>query len=98
MKIFWSQESEKNLLEIVEYLSRGSPARAVQLIEKIKSKTSSLKRFPKIGRMVPELFDRTPLPRELHCDNYRIVYHSVGKRIEIITVFHGMKRFPYSKV
>lgn len=48
--------------------------------------------FPDSGRIVPER--RDPVLRELVRPPYRIVYERAADRVDILTIFHGARRFP----
>ena len=50
--------------------------------------------FPESGRVVPELGD--PSVREVVVGAYRVVYEvRPDDWVEVLTVFHGARRFPY---
>lgn len=54
-------------------------------------------RFPFGGRLVPEV--GVPSVREVIEGNYRIVYRTFGReRVEVITVYHSARRFPYGRI
>lgn len=95
MKTLWSEEARKNLLLIIEYVRQDSPTRAWAFAKKIEAKVSRLARFPASGRIVPELEDESIPPREIIIGDYRLVYRIHHKTIEIVTVFHGMRQFPF---
>ncbi len=48
-----------------------------------------LKKFPKIGRIVPER--QNPLIREIIYKGYRIIYREINHQIEILTIIHSSK-------
>ena len=91
-KLVWSDEAEQNLHTIRDFIARDSLARALRFVEDIKRQTERLKRFPYSGRVVPELSDQLGPPREILIGTYRIIYHVRPKHIEIVTVFHGMRK------
>ena len=45
----------EDLKLIYDFLNRNSPSYARSTIKKIKDRVKILKKFPKIGRMVPEI-------------------------------------------
>lgn len=78
-----------------EYLARHSAKLASVFIEKAFSKPDTLKRFPRIGRKVPELDNDAC--RELIMGKYRIVYLIVSEsRIDILTVHDSSRPLPPS--
>ena len=89
MKINWTKEAMINLQQIEDFISADNPNAALQLIDKLISLTKDLSRFPKKGRIVPELsVDRI---REIIYKNYRIVYAIKKNSITILTVFESHK-------
>jgi toxin ParE1/3/4 len=89
MKINWTKEAMINLQQIEDFISADNPEAAIQLIDKLISLTKDLIRFPKKGRIVPELtIDRI---REIIYKNYRLVYVIKKNSITILTVFESHK-------
>ncbi len=93
MKIKWSHEALERLIEIEDYISKDSPARAIQFIDQLIEHVELLSDKPLIGRIVPEL--ATPDMRELIFKKYCIVYRLEKNHIIILTVFEG-HRMPRS--
>ena len=54
VSIEWTKEANFDFNEILAYLSNVSPQYANSLFEKVKDSIVNLKRFPKLGRKVPE--------------------------------------------
>jgi toxin ParE1/3/4 len=94
MTLVWSDRARQNLLNLIRYISEDSPARALAYADRIQARLLPLKRFPKMGRLVPELREEDSPPREILIDDYRLVYRIHHHRIEIVTLFHGMRRLP----
>lgn len=94
MTLVWSPRALRNLLAVVDYIGRDSPERARAYAAKIRSKAETLRRFPSLGRVVPEMSGNPHPPRELLIDDYRLVYRIRRKKVEIVTLFHGMRLFP----
>ena len=95
MKICWSREAQNNLLQIIDYISQDSPARANAFARKIIASVNRLKAFPRMGRHVPELASEPVQPREMIVGNYRVIYQISTHTIEIVTVFHGTKQLKF---
>ena len=87
MKIKWSHEALERLIEIEDYISKDSPARAIQFVDQLIEHAEILSDKPRIGRIVPELAN--PDIRELIFKKYRIVYRLEKNHIDILTVFEG---------
>lgn len=91
MKIRWSHEALERLIEIEEYISKDSPARAKQFVDQLIDHAQLLSDKPHMGRALPEL--ATPDIRELIFKKHRIVYRIKANQIEIVTVFEGHRMF-----
>ncbi len=89
--IVWSPEAVKDIESIAEYIERDSEFYAKAVVNKIFQSTEKLKKFPKIGRVVPEL-GREDI-RELIIYSYRLVYQVKERQILIIAVIHGKRHF-----
>jgi len=88
VKILWSTRSLKDIEEIVDYISKDSPAAARNFATKTEA-VMVLETFPTIGRIVLEYHN--PNIREVLYRNYRIVYELSGNAANIVTVFHGSR-------
>jgi len=85
--VIWSETSEKDLTEIVEYIAADSPSNAFEIFKKIKQKVSRLYVFPERGRIVPELKDQgIVLYRELVVPPWRIIYRISKKTVYVLSV------------
>ncbi len=89
MKIIWSPKAKKDLINIADFIARDKQSAALKWLQLVKSKVSRLSKFPRSGRMVPEI-KRQDI-REMIIGNYRVIY-KVGTTISILTVFHGAKQ------
>ncbi|MBA7575679.1 hypothetical protein ES708_17512 [subsurface metagenome] len=74
VKIEWHPKALEDLRAIFDYINRDSPYYAKIIIEKIHLNVHKLKKFPQLGRQVPE-FNKNEF-RELIIQNYRVVYHN----------------------
>jgi len=85
--VIWSETSEKDLTEIVEYIAADSPSNAFEIFKTIKQKVSRLYVFPERGRIVPELKDQgIVLYRELVVPPWRIIYRISKKTVYVLSV------------
>ena len=87
MKVIWSKESLKQLIQIEQYISKDSPERVVQFIDKLIDRGEKIKDFPFKGRIVPE-FSANEI-KEVFENSYRIFYRISKDQIGILTVFEG---------
>ena len=87
MKVIWSKESLKQLIEIEIFIAKDSPDRAAIFLNKLIARGEKTKDYPYKGRIVPE-FSMDEI-REVFEKSYRIVYKISKDQIEILTVFEG---------
>ncbi len=87
MKVIWSRESLRQLIEIEKFISKDSPERAIKFIDRLIDRGEKVKEYPYKGRIVPE-FSLNEI-REVFVKTYRIVYKISEDQIEILTVFEG---------
>ena len=95
MKVIWSKESLRQLIEIEKYIAFDNPERAVQFVDRLIDRAEQLKEYPYQGRVVPE-FALNEI-REVFVKTYRIVYRISDDYIEILTVFEGHKLLKSAK-
>ncbi len=90
-KVVWSPEAIEDLEAIAEYIERDSEFYARAVVSKILDMTRSIKDFPKIGRIVPDVGDENI--RERFVYSYRLVYQIREHQILIVAVIHGKRMF-----
>ncbi len=93
-QIRFTGQAQDELDAIVEYYERvGATQFAEVFEEKVIEKVRPLERFPRMGRMVPEIRDEAI--REVLYRNYRIVYvvDQDDEEVEILTIFHSSQQF-----
>ena len=96
MKIIWSLLAIDRITEIAEYISNDNAIAAEKWIDYVFNRVSNLEKFPKIGRVVPEV-NRKDI-REIIFKNYRIIYRLEKEHISILTVRHGKQILPYEEL
>jgi toxin ParE1/3/4 len=86
--ITWTEEAERWLKDIHDYIAQDNPTAAMEVIEGIYERAQILATFPEIGhkyRIEPEGEIRVLL-----YGHYRIAYLIINRnRIDILGVFHG---------
>jgi toxin ParE1/3/4 len=87
--VIWAPQAIEDVEAIRTYVARDSAHYADLLVERIVAAVGRLDRFPRSGRVVPEVGDESL--REVVYENYRIVYRVMASTVEIITVFHGAR-------
>jgi addiction module RelE/StbE family toxin len=88
-KIIWSELALEDLKNIHEYISKDSLIYANRVIEKIILRIEQLEKFPRSGRVVPELNNISI--RELIQYNYRIIYKVASQKVYIVSIHHSAK-------
>ena len=89
MKLKWSPLALERLIEIVNYIAEDKPIASKNFAQSIFKSIEKLKRFPKLGRIVPEL--NKSAYREIIIGNYRIIYMISDDIITILTIRHGKR-------
>jgi plasmid stabilization system protein ParE len=88
----WSETSERDLTDIIEYIAGDSPAHAYEVFRKIKQKTSNLHTFPDRGRIVPELQEQGITQyRELIVSPWRIIYRISERKVYVLSVLDARR-------
>ncbi len=88
-KIVWTYEATEDLTALAEYISRDSIFYATAFVQEILEESQLLSRFPKMGRVVPELKNLNI--RELLIRDYRLIYSIEKSRIVILGFVHGKR-------
>lgn len=87
-KINWTEEAERWLKDIHDYIARDSPESAIRVVEDIYEKAQLLSRFPEVGHKYNRITGRHV--RILLYGHYRIAYLiTPDESIDILGVFHG---------
>lgn len=90
--VIWAQSAEDDLIEIVEYIAADNISAAKKILRAIQDKAQSLTRFPRRGRLVPELQEiGIPLYRELIFKFWRIVYRIADHTVFVVGVFDSRR-------
>ena len=86
-KVEWATVAEVDLKQIINYIAIDSPGNALQILERIRQKVSTLYTLPERGRIVPELQRHgISIYRELIVGPWRIIYRISDKPIYILSV------------
>lgn len=86
-EVAWSEISEKDLINIIEYIARDNPSTAHEKLKEIKEKASRLYSSPDRGRIVPELQEQGIIQyRELIVSPWRIIYRISKNSVYVLSV------------
>ena len=90
-KVVWTEEAERWLLKIHDYIALDSPVNAFNVVESIYKRAQMLKDFPLSGHAYRSHSSRDL--RILLWGHYRIVYLvRPDDDVHIVGVFHGAMR------
>lgn len=87
MRLVWSERSVKDLSAIGDYIARDNPSAARAHVRKLAQAARRAGRYPRSGRIVPEVGDSSL--REFILGNYRIVYRIEEQCVLVVTVFEA---------
>ncbi|GGZ30468.1 plasmid stabilization protein [Asticcacaulis endophyticus] len=92
VEIIWTETAAQDLDDIGSYIALDSPRSAERVVRRIVESVAGLSFYPKIGRVGTE-----PDTRLLVVSGtpYIAVYR-LRERIEILTVYHASRKFPFS--
>ena len=88
-EVKWSPEATEDLELIAEYIARDSEFYARAVVTEILSVSRNIRKFPLIGRVVPEIGDEHIRERFIY--SYRLVYRIEHERILVVAVIHGKR-------
>ncbi len=93
-KLIWSPAARDDLHDVVKFIARDNPERAMSFSYQLISETDRLQTFPRQGRVVPEYGNQNI--REIILRPYRIVYRVNHERkvCEIARVWHSARGIP----
>ncbi len=86
-QIIWTEPALADLNDIAEYIAVDNPAAARKLVANILDKTGRLSRFPKSGRIPPEL--KGSRYREIIVGPCRIFYRTNKTKLYILHVMRA---------
>ena len=88
----WSETSEKDLTDIIEYIAGDSPSDAYEVFKGIKRRASSLHTFPDRGRIVPEFQEQGITQyHELIVNPWRIIYRTSERTVYVLSVLDSRR-------
>ena len=87
-EVVWTDEAERWLLKIHDYIAKDSPVAAFNVVQSIYERAQILERFPDLGHGYGSPSGRET--RILLWGHYRIVYlKRPPDQVDILGVFHG---------
>ena len=89
MRVHWTDNALKHLLDIYEYISQNSPFYAERMVDRLTKRSEQIASFPMSGRNVPE-YPAEDI-REMIEKPYRIIYRIKPGQIDVLAVVHGAR-------
>lgn len=91
-RVIWAPAARLDLEDVLEWVENLSAPNAAKLLRRIESAVVALKRFPRRGRIVPELRPLGILSfRELIVGLNRVVYRVEGREVRVVAVIDGRR-------
>ncbi len=93
MRILWTAPALRELEAIGDYIARDNPSASARIVTRIFDRVDALAHHPQSGRP-----GRIPDTRELVVTGtpFVVPYRVRADEIEILSVFHGARRWPES--
>ncbi len=88
-EVRWTPQAADDLEAIAKFISTDSVHYARLFVMDIFQALKIVERFPRSGRIVPEVKDQCI--REILLGNYRIVYRLHAEVAEVLTIYHAVR-------
>ena len=92
MRVHWTNRAKARLRLIYNYIAEDSPKMALQVVDRVTTRSQQLRDIPRSGRQVPE-YNRPDI-RELLERPYRIIYKIKSSQVDVLTVMHYRQVLP----
>jgi len=91
-RLEWTRSAEVDLETVIDFIARSNPQNALQILQKIRVKATTLKQGAMRGRKLPELSYIGGLPyRELIITPWRLIYQIDNNSVQILGFFDGRR-------
>jgi toxin ParE1/3/4 len=91
MKPVWSDDADRDIDSIWEYIAADNIDAADELIETLRKAADRLSDFPMIGRTGSQKGTRELVVSRTA---YILIYRLTGKTVEILRALHGAQKWP----
>lgn len=95
-RVVWSPRAIRRATEAAQFIANDDPTAAAEWARRLFDSARRLANFPEMGRVVPEV-GRSEI-REIVFRDYRVVYRSAPRLVEVLTVRHGKRKFSFREV
>ncbi len=87
--------ARRDLLDILDYIQRDSPAAAARFVDLIDERLALLARFPEMGRQAKDERLARFGYRVLVAEEYLVFYVVKERTVEIRRIIHGRRRYEF---
>ena len=92
ISIVWTRTAKADLKEIINYIAEDSVKIALEKLDLIENRVSSLRFNPDIGRKIPELEEFNDMAyREIVVYPWRVIYQVKNVTVFVLMVFDGRR-------
>lgn len=92
LPVRWAQAASLDVIEIVQFIKRDRPDAARKLGHSFLVEASRLRRNPRLGKVVPELFEMGISDyRQKVVSAYRLIYTIRTDHIDVVAVLDGRR-------
>ena len=96
-EVRWTPQAADDLEAIWHFIARDSVEMAVIFADRVLGATDHLAKYPRSGRIVPEL--RIESIREIIVGSYRVIYRvSRDDDVQLLTAHHGARPLDTAKI
>lgn len=95
-QVKWTPQAADDLEATCLFIARDSTQLAAAFADRILRATDQLAKFPRLGRIVPEV--GTESIREIIVGNYRVIYRLGSEEVHILTVHHGARLLDATRI
>ena len=87
-----TQGAEKDLIEIIDFISENNPITALTIMEKIQRKINTLDHFPYRGSYVPELLAKNIKDfRQITEHPWKIYYKIIENKVYVMAIIDSRR-------
>jgi plasmid stabilization system protein ParE len=96
VKVIWSPLAERRAIEAFGVIAADRPQAAAKWLRELLTRVGTLDRFPKRGRVVPEI--NKPAYRQILLHPYRVVYRVDAKQVVVLTIRHSRRAWDSDEI
>jgi toxin ParE1/3/4 len=90
VKVYWTEEAERDRSHIWDIIAQDNPSAAVRMDRRFSEAAIKLADFPQLGRAGTIPGTRELIPHE----TYRLVYEIAAEAVWILALVHTSRQWP----